>query len=72
MMALIQLFILPEYLRRPFTIFDWVFSFPLAATANTVGHWAITAQNVVSRLLAWSALVTATATIAVLVVLTVR
>lgn len=29
-MALIQLFILPDYLRRPFTISCWSFSFPLA------------------------------------------
>lgn len=41
MMALIQLFVLPEYLRRPFTMSSWVFSFPLAATANTAGHWLL-------------------------------
>ena len=38
MMALIQLFILPDYLRRPLTISCWSFSFPLASVANTEGH----------------------------------
>ncbi|HTY35026.1 hypothetical protein [Mycobacterium sp.] len=45
MMALIQLFILPDYFRRPFTISFWSFSFPVASTANTMGHWAIAAPN---------------------------
>ena len=72
MMALIQLFILPDYLRRPFTISNWVFSFPLAATANTVGHWAIAAPYPLARVLAWSTLISATATIGLLAILTVR
>jgi tellurite resistance protein len=72
MMALIQLFILPDYLRRPFTISCWSFSFPLASLANTVGHWAIAAPNPASRLLTWSTLITATAIIGLLAVLTVR
>jgi len=71
MMALIQLFILPEYLRRPFTISAWSFSFPLAATANTVGHWAVAAPQPVARVLAWSALIVATAVIGLLAGLTV-
>jgi tellurite resistance protein len=72
MMALIQLFILPEYLRRPFTISAWVFSFPMAATANTVGHWAIASPYPAARVLAWSTLMAATAVIALLAILTVR
>jgi tellurite resistance protein len=71
MLALIQLFILPEYLRRPFTISAWSFSFPLAATANTVGHWAIAAPKPESRLLAWVTLVIATVVIGLLAGLTV-
>ncbi len=72
MMALIQLFIVPDYLRGPFTISSWSFSFPLASVANTVGHWAIAAPNPASRLLTWSALITATAVIGLLAVLTAR
>jgi tellurite resistance protein len=72
MMALIQLFIVPDYLRRPFTISCWSFSFPLASVANTVGHWAIAAPDPASRLLTWSTLIIATAIIGLLAVLTVR
>lgn len=72
MMALVQLFILPEYLRRPFTISAWSFSFPLASTANTVCHWAIAAPNPQSRLFAWATLVIATVIIGLLAALTVR
>jgi tellurite resistance protein len=72
MMALTQLFVVPEYLRRPFTISAWSFSFPLAATANTVCHWAIAAPTPVGRVLAWSTLVIATAIIGLLAGLTVR
>jgi tellurite resistance protein len=72
MMALIQLFILPDYLRRPFTISNWVFSFPLAATANAVSHWAVAAPYPGARVLAWSSLIAATATIGLLAILTVR
>jgi tellurite resistance protein len=71
MMTLIQVFILPEYLRRPFTISAWSFNFPLAATANTVCRWAIAAPNPVGRLLAWSTLGIATAIIGLLSGLTV-
>ena len=72
MMALIQLFILPDYFRRPFTISWWSFSFPLASVANTVGHWAIAAPVPASQLLTWSTLIIATAIIGLLAVLTVR
>jgi tellurite resistance protein len=72
MMALIQLFILPDYLRRPFAISCWSSSFPLASVANTVGHWAIAAPDPASRLLTWSTLVVATAIIGLLAALTVR
>jgi tellurite resistance protein len=72
MMALVQLFLLPEYLRRPFTISAWSFSFPLAATANTVCHWAIAAPHPVGWVLAWSALIIASAIIGLLAGLTVR
>jgi tellurite resistance protein len=72
MMALIQLFILPEYLRCPFTISAWSFSFPLASTANTMCDWALAAPNPIGRVLAWSTLTIATAIIGLLVGLTVR
>ena len=72
MMALTQMFILPDYLRRPFTISCWSFSFPLASVANTLGHWAIAAPDPASRLSTWSTLIIATAIIGLLAVLTVR
>jgi tellurite resistance protein len=72
MMALVQFFIVPEYLRRPFTISAWSFSFPLAATANTVGHWAIAAPSPAARVLAWSILLVATSIIGLLAALTAR
>ena len=72
MMTLIQMFIIPEYLRRPFTISAWSFSFPLAATASTVCRWAIAAPNPVGQLLAWSTLIIATAVIGLLAGLTMR
>ena len=33
----LQLFIVPDYFRRPFTLSAWTFSFPMAAAAKTVG-----------------------------------
>jgi tellurite resistance protein len=72
MMTLIQMFIIPEYLRRPFTISAWSFSFPLAATANTVCHWAVAAPQPAGRGLAWSTLIIATAMVGLLAGLTVR
>jgi hypothetical protein len=50
MMTLVQVFILPEYLRRPFTTSTRSFSFPLAATANTVCRWAVAAPQPVEGL----------------------
>jgi tellurite resistance protein len=72
MMALVQVFILPAYLRHPFSISNWVFSFPLSATANAVCHWAIAAPHPLSPLLAWSTLIFGSATVGMLAVLTVR
>jgi tellurite resistance protein len=72
MMTLIQVFILPDYLRRPFTTATWSFSFPLAATANTAGHWGIAEPLLVVRAFAWSTLFTATTIIGLLAALTVR
>jgi tellurite resistance protein len=72
MMALIQLFIVPEYLRRPFTISCWSFSFPLASAANAAGHWALAAPGPTTWWLAWSTLILATAVVGLLVILTVR
>ena len=72
MMALVQLFILPEYLRRPFIVSCWSFSFPLASAATAVGHWAIAAPSPANRWLAWSTLIVATAVVGLLVLLTVR
>jgi tellurite resistance protein TehA-like permease len=50
----------------------WTFIFPLAAAANTVGHWAIAVPNLAIQVSAWCAIGLATATIALLAVLTVR
>lgn len=70
MMALVQMFILPEYLRRPFTISAWTYSFPLASTANTVGHWAIADPQPVDRALAWTTTAAATALVGLLAIRT--
>jgi tellurite resistance protein len=70
MMTLVQVFILPDYVRRPFTISTWVFSFPLASTANTIGRWASADPTPAARALAWVTLGTATAIIGLLVVRT--
>jgi tellurite resistance protein len=70
MMALVQLFILPDYVRHPFTISTWVFSFPLASTASTVGHWAIAESQPLARALAWVTLAAATATVGLLLMRT--
>lgn len=70
MMALIQLFILPDYLRHPFTISAWVFSFPLASTANTVGRWACAEPYPGIRMLAWATLTIATMIIGIMLVRT--
>lgn len=72
MMTLVQLFIVPQYLRRPFSLSFWTFSFPLSAAANTVAHWAVAAPEPAARVLAWSAVSVAGATIALLAALTVR
>jgi len=72
MMALVQLFIVPDYLRRPFTLSAWTFSFPMAAAANTMGHWAVAIPRPAARVLAWSILGAATTIIALLAVLTMR
>jgi tellurite resistance protein len=72
MMTLIQLFILPDYLRLPFTMSSWAFSFPVAATANTVAHWAIAAPGPASGAIAWTGLVVATVVIGLLSMLTIR
>ncbi|CAM5724892.1 Tellurite resistance protein TehA [Mycolicibacterium aubagnense] len=70
MLALIQLFILPDYVRHPFTIATWVFSFPLASTANVVGHWAIAESHPAATALAWATLAVATSIIGLLAVRT--
>lgn len=72
MMALVQLFILPDYLRRSFTISAWVYSFPLAAASNTMSHWAIAQHQSATQMLAWTSLLIATATIALLAIFTVQ
>jgi tellurite resistance protein len=69
-MTLVQVFILPEYLRRPFTTSTWSFSFPLAATANTVCRWAVAAPQPVGRVLAWPTPIFATAIVGLLASLT--
>jgi tellurite resistance protein len=72
MLALVQLFIVPEYLRRPFTMSAWSFSFPVAASANTVGHWAVAVPNHAGHVLAWLILVAATMVIGLLAALSAR
>lgn len=72
MMALVQMFILPEYFRRPVGISSWSFSFPLASAANATGHWAIATPSPASWCLAWSTLGIATAVVGVLAMLTAR
>ncbi|MGY4648985.1 tellurite resistance protein [Mycobacterium sp. URHB0021] len=72
MMALIQLFILPEYLRRPFTMSAWVFTFPVAASANTVGHWGLAAPGPAAAPVVWVAVAIATSVVALLGIHTTR
>ncbi|MCW2516602.1 MAG: tellurite resistance protein-like permease [Mycobacterium sp.] len=72
MMTLIQLFIVPQYLGRPFSLSFWSFSFPLAAAANTVAHWAVAAPTIAATVFAWSAVSVAAAVITLLAALTLR
>lgn len=57
MLTLVQLFIVPQYLRRPFVLSAWTFCFPVAASANTVGHWVVAAPSPGGHILAWSVLI---------------
>ena len=72
MMALVQLFKLPTYLRGPFTITAWAFSFPMATSANTVGHWSAAASGSAGAVVTWGALVIATTIVVLLAALTLR
>lgn len=72
MMTLVQGFLVPQYLRRPFVLSAWTFCFPVAASANTVGRWVIAAPSRPGHVLAWAVLAAATAILGLLATLTVR
>jgi tellurite resistance protein len=70
-MLLVQLLLIPQYLRVPFSIGYWTFTFPIAATSNYAIRW-LTALNFPGcRVIAWAVLGIATAVILTIAVLTV-
>ncbi|MCC9157910.1 TDT family transporter [Streptomyces parvulus] len=70
-MVLAQVFLLPEYRRLRFTQAWWIFTFPLAATANYTVRWMAAAHVPGWNIWAWSALLLATAFILYVAVRTV-
>lgn len=60
-MALMQLMLLPEYRKLPFTQMFWVFTFPVAATANYSIRWLATTDLPGREIYAWTILSLATA-----------
>ena len=60
-MLLMQLMLLPEYRKLPFTQMFWVFTFPVAATANYSIRWLATTDLPGREIYAWMILSLATA-----------
>ncbi|MET4097138.1 TDT family transporter [Arthrobacter sp. UYCu712] len=60
-MALMQVMLLPEYSRLPFTQMFWVFTFPVAATSNYAIRWLATTDIPGREIYAWTVLGLATA-----------
>ncbi|MDQ0617317.1 TDT family transporter [Arthrobacter globiformis] len=60
-MALMQVMLLPEYRKLPFTQMFWVFTFPVGATANYSIRWLATTALPGREIYAWTVLGIATA-----------
>jgi tellurite resistance protein len=60
-MAPMQLMLLAEYRKLPFTQMFWVFTFPVAATANYSIRWLATTDLPGREIYAWTILSLATA-----------
>jgi tellurite resistance protein len=56
MMALMQVMLLPEYRKLPFTPMFWVFTFPVGATANYSIRWLATTDLPGREIYAWAIL----------------
>jgi len=60
-MALLQVMLLPEYRKLPFTQLFWVFTFPVGATTNYAIRWLATTSLPGWEIYAWTILGLATA-----------
>jgi tellurite resistance protein len=60
-MILMQVMLLPEYHKLPFTQMFWVFTFPVATTANYSIRWLATTDLPGREIYAWTILGLATA-----------
>lgn len=60
-MALMQVMLLPEYRKLPFTQLFWVFTFPVGATTNYAIRWLATTSLPGWEIYAWTILGLATA-----------
>jgi tellurite resistance protein len=61
MMALMQVMLLPEYRKLPFTQMFWVFTFPVGATTNYAIRWLATTDLPGREIYGWTILGLATA-----------
>lgn len=60
-MVLMQVMLVPEYRKLPFTQMFWVFTFPVGATANYAVRWLATTDLPGREIYAWTILGLATA-----------
>jgi tellurite resistance protein len=70
-MVLMQVMLLPQYRKLPFTQMFWVFTFPVAATANYSIRWLATSGLPGGEIYAWTILSLATAFTLVIAVRTI-
>lgn len=71
-LLLVQILLIPRYLRVPFSIQHWAFTFPLAVTGNIVVRWAHATQFPGWQIIAWTALAVTTAAILAILGATIR
>jgi len=62
-MLLVQLMLIPQYVKVPFSMTHWAFAFPLAATCNYVIRWMAVLRFPGWQVIAWSTLTIGTAVI---------
>lgn len=72
MMLLVQLVLLPDYLRLPFTTQHWAFTFPLAVMGNASIRWAGGLRFDGWQVAAWTVLAISTALILAILAATLR